>query len=193
MLKDLKIVLFMGILSSISILMLSLGNTVYIEASKKAFHKLYEQIMDNYGLDYTKETLLEEFHKNFKEEKVGSSIYYVSKSVNVNSVVFKAEGPGLWSMLELLLTVDSERTSLTRLEVLSQAETPGLGARMSEPEFLEQFNNQLIRPQLNIVKRASKKNEVDSITGATMTSNAIGRIINIAIEEMDQDIGGGKQ
>ena len=100
--------------------------------------------------------------------------------------MFKVDGPGLWSRIEILLAVHPDFDQLYGLRVLSQAETPGLGGRIAELEFQERFRNAGIRPVIRIVKFASAPNEIDAVTGASMTAKSLERIINKGVKQMDQ-------
>ena len=55
-------------------------------------------------------------------------------------------------------------------KVLSQAETPGLGAKCVEPAFAEQF--QQFNPAEKILKVQKDKGDVNAITASTITSRA---------------------
>jgi len=54
--------------------------------------------------------------------------------------------------------------------VLDQKETPGLGAKMSEPSFKDQFNK--MNPAKNKINVKKDGGEVDAITASTITSRA---------------------
>ncbi|MGL1893031.1 MAG: FMN-binding protein [Spirochaetaceae bacterium] len=187
MLKDLKMILFLVILSSTSILLLAYVNTIYLGFEGERSLDLYRLIMDKYQISYG-DDVLDTFSSNFNIITRGDRKYFVSQTNRSGSVVLVREGPGLWSILELLIIVQSDLKSLESITVLSQGETPGLGGRVTEREFLDQFENILVRPQLSIVKRAKKDNEVDAISGATATSKGVEDIINIAISFLDKDI-----
>ena len=55
-------------------------------------------------------------------------------------------------------------------KVLSQAETPGLGAKCVEPAFAEQF--QQFNPAEKVLKVQKDKGDVNAITASTITSRA---------------------
>lgn len=59
---------------------------------------------------------------------------------------------------------------VTGVQVLNHAETPGLGARVTEDEFLGQFVGQNLN-EFDL-ELSSNGGEVDAITAATVTSNA---------------------
>lgn len=191
MFKDIKVILFMAILSSLSIILLSLGDSIYQEINRKSFYQIYGQIMSGYNISYSEDSIEEAFFNNFREIKKGTKTYFLSTEVDKDSIVFITEGPGLWSIIKLLIRVDSDRNYIRDVIVLEQAETPGLGGRVTEDEFLDQFHGVLVRPELLIVKRAVNQNEIDAISGATMTSRGVEDIINKSIMEMDRDLQGG--
>jgi len=60
--------------------------------------------------------------------------------------------------------------SIINISVLEQKETPGLGTKMTEPLFKDQFNN--INPSEFTLKVKKDGGEVDAITAATISSRA---------------------
>lgn len=79
----------------------------------------------------------------------------------------------------MLVGFDSQGV-VTGVQVLSHAETPGLGARVTEDEFLGQFIGQNLH-EFDPTLRAAG-GEVDVITAATVTSNAAIHAIQTAFE-----------
>lgn len=187
--KEVKMVLFLLALFTICTLVLTGAQLAYDKASAIFNLRVYAEIMDLYSIEYQEDEIEETFSTNFTVMVLGDSTYYISDSEPDNehpgSIVFKTAGPGLWSIIEILLAVDSEMESLIGMRVLSQAETPGLGGRISEPGFQESFSGADIRPNLSIVKFATLSNEVDAISGATKTSTSLETIINKAILGLD--------
>ena len=67
--------------------------------------------------------------------------------------------------------------------ILDSRETPGLGDKIyKDAAFVGNFDALSIRPTIKVVKKGNKtkNSEVDAITGATISSKAVVRIINIA-------------
>ncbi|HKL98959.1 MAG TPA: FMN-binding protein [Mobilitalea sp.] len=79
------------------------------------------------------------------------------------------------------------------LEFLSLNETAGLGMNASEPEFLNQFNGKSVNPLLVTKTGATEDNQIDALSSATITTNAIVNAVNAGIDFLQQntDIGGG--
>lgn len=188
--KPVKLIAFLMILASICTALLSTANFAFEKASEVFNIRLYAVILELFQIPAAEEEIAQVFEQNFEIRKMGGRDYYISKKVTPGTVIFKNAGPGLWSTIEILLAVNPDFESLYGFRVLAQAETPGLGGRISEIEFQERFRGVELRPELRIVKFASGTNEVDSITGASKTGEALEKLINRSIRELDSAFGG---
>jgi Na+-translocating ferredoxin:NAD+ oxidoreductase subunit G len=80
------------------------------------------------------------------------------------------------------------------IKIIAQNETPGLGANSVKPSFSGQFKGKALTPKLQVVKTpASKPNEIDAITGATITSKAVTLGVNEAINVFTTQLKGGQK
>lgn len=97
-------------------------------------------------------------------------IYYIfSDSGDLIGYSFIATGSGYGGDITLLVGVNSdENLTIKGVSVLSHSETPGLGSRITNDDFISQFNN---IPLESIKLRP--EGEIDAITGATISSNAV--------------------
>lgn len=105
--------------------------------------------------------------KSFEAVKEGENIIYYrafGPNKRVLGYVFKASKKGYSSEIATMVGVDKDGL-ISRIKILSQNETPGLGTRIIEALwFQEQFKG----------KNANDlSNEVQVITGATITSRAV--------------------
>jgi electron transport complex protein RnfG len=91
-----------------------------------------------------------------------------------------AEGPGFQDTIKILYGYDPNRRRVVGMEVLESKETPGLGDKIfKDEEFVENFSDLAIDPAVVLVKKGrTQANEVDAISGATISSGAVVRIIN---------------
>ena len=92
-----------------------------------------------------------------------------------------AAGPGFQDTIGLLFGFTPERQLVLGMEVLESRETPGLGDKIyKDDDFVGSFSELSIDPEIVAVKKgtASRPNEIDAITGATISSKAVVRIIN---------------
>ncbi|MDF1568486.1 MAG: FMN-binding protein, partial [Spirochaetaceae bacterium] len=88
----------------------------------------------------------------------------------------------------------SSLSQIIGLDVISHSETPGLGGRIEEDWFKDQFREEQIGPDGITVRKGEggvdddKENStVDGITGASLTSAAMEVIINNEIEYLRQE------
>lgn len=78
--------------------------------------------------------------------------------------------------------------TVNNISVLQHAETPGLGSKMSEPSFKDQFNNKNASSfNFNVKKDGG---DVDAITAATISSRAFCDAVNRALSTFENNKGG---
>lgn len=114
---------------------------------------------------------------------------YRRKNSGDDTFVFAFSGQGFWDNILGFLAVDAKNMQIKGIEFTKHGETPGLGGRISEPEFKSRFNDKSFTNKrqdglyLKLVAEgsASRADEVDGITGATGTSSAIEKIVNAAL------------
>jgi Na+-translocating ferredoxin:NAD+ oxidoreductase RnfG subunit len=80
----------------------------------------------------------------------------------------------------MVVGIDPDDFKIRGIEILEQQETPGLGARIEEDQFREQFKGKIINETIiiQIKGAATGPNDVSAITGATITSKTVEKIIN---------------
>lgn len=78
------------------------------------------------------------------------------------------------------------------ISFLSLSETPGLGMKAGEDSFISNFNNKNIDFFKYTKTGASADNEVQAISSATITTNAVVHGVNGAIYCVEYITGGGK-
>ncbi len=94
-----------------------------------------------------------------------------------------AAGPGFQDTIAILYGYQPGKKLVVGMEVLESRETPGLGDKIyKDAEFVGAFSALSVEPEIVAVKKGTKANpnEIDAITGATISSKAVVRIINEA-------------
>jgi electron transport complex protein RnfG len=112
----------------------------------------------------------------FEPVKSGENILYFKAYGSDGALLgaaFKAAKKGYSSVVETMVGMKKDG-SITAIKVLSQNETPGLGARVTEPSFAAQFKN----------KSSVNLNEVEAISGATISSRAVIDAVNQKAQEI---------
>ena len=92
-------------------------------------------------------------------------------------IVFSS-GPGLWGEITAVVGYRADRETMTGVDFIKQSETPGLGARIAEDWFREQFRGKKGPFKLVPEGTSAGPGEMDAITGATRTSVYVRNIIN---------------
>jgi electron transport complex protein RnfG len=116
----------------------------------------------------------------------GEVVYAVSGEANQHlGYAIAASGPGFADTLGLIYGFDAERERITGFVVLESRETPGLGDKiMTDPAFLASFESLSVRPKIVAKTRAKRTadNEVDCISGATISSKAVVDIVQKSVD-----------
>ncbi|MBN1133993.1 MAG: RnfABCDGE type electron transport complex subunit G [Methanosarcinaceae archaeon] len=109
-------------------------------------------------------------------------LYYraLDSSGSVVGYVFFRTEPGSQGPIDLAGGVDASFTTLTGMKVMGHGETPGMGAKIVEPAFRDQFNNVAIAD----LQLSNKGGKIDAISGATISSKAVISGLNGQIEEL---------
>lgn len=102
-----------------------------------------------------------DFKPHYQDDKIIYYSAYDSRN-KLSGFVIRSEGKGYSSNIEAVSGL-SLNLEITDVKILSQNETPGLGSRVSEPSFLERFRG----------KNLDTFNQVQAITGATISSSAL--------------------
>lgn len=127
------------------------------------------------------------FNEYVKSEKIGNEIiYYIKENDEVVAYAFPVEGVALWGTLKAYVSISSDYNELLGIEFIYHSETPGLGGRISEEWFKEQFIGLDLTQGENggyVIYRPAIGGNVDAIAGATQTSNAVRDILNKGIHD----------
>jgi Na+-transporting NADH:ubiquinone oxidoreductase subunit C len=106
----------------------------------------------------------------------------------LQSYVVPVVGAGLWGEIQSVVGVEKDLRTLTGIEFIKQNETPGLGGRITESWFKEQFRGK--RWPLSVVPEGNPAGDqqFQAITGATNTTNGIRDILNTRLAKAEQAI-----
>lgn len=113
----------------------------------------------------------------YPANKGGKAVGYAIRSYS-----HKGYGGDVWLMVGL-----SPDGSIHNIVVLDHKETPGLGSKMSNPKFKDQFNGK--NPDNFSLKVKKDGGDVDALTGATISSRAFSGAVHLAYEAYSK---GGK-
>ena len=119
---------------------------------------------------------------NSKGVKV--SEIYEAKDASGNTVGYtlKVLPSGYGGTIELMVGIDSANGQVSGINVVSNSETAGLGAKATDPEFSDQYKGKPLE-ELSVLKNGTPGDtEIKAISGATITSTAVTNGVDAAIE-----------
>lgn len=128
-------------------------------------------------------------------EGKGHKVYVgYDKNGQLLGLALETAAPGYQDIVSILYGYNPYSQCITGFEVLKSTETPGFGDKITtDPRFLANFNcvdgrlnwegSALVNAIVN-VKHGAKTHpwQVEAISGATITSNAIGRMLNASAQ-----------
>ena len=79
-----------------------------------------------------------------------------------------------------LITGINANGEVTGIDILGHSETPGLGANAEKPEFTSQFEGKT--KGIGVSRGKAAGNEINAMSGATITSKAVTEAVNKALE-----------
>jgi electron transport complex protein RnfG len=171
--KMVVVLTLIGSLSGAMLSQLSSWAEPKIEAHRKAETEKAIFIVQPNGKKYDKmENDTIELYKVFDEKN------------NFIGYAFPYTGNGFQGKIRLMLGITGDLKHLTGIKILEQVETPGLGTKVTEDPFVDQFTGLNTQPYISWVKgiEPDKSNEVQAVTGATISSKSVINILNAGIK-----------
>ena len=109
------------------------------------------------------------------------------KDAPIEQVVLPIEGMGMWGTMYGAMALDRDGKTIRGLTFYDQKETPGLGGEISNPRWQALWVGRHAfdanwEPKLAVIKGnagppAQDPHRVDAISGATITSNGVSRLV----------------
>jgi len=115
------------------------------------------------------------------------------KGTEITGFAIKVTSKGYAGPIEIMVGISNDG-KVSGIKILSHTETPGLGANAPQPKFSDQFKNKTSTDKIEVVKMApSKENQIQALTGATITSKAVTLGVNDAIDFYNSSLKGAKK
>ncbi len=146
---------------------------------------------------------------------IGTERFRVYKGLDqqekAEGYAFIAEGPGFQGIIRMIVGINHDLNALSGMRVLGHVETPGLGAKIADDtakkDFFEQFaglqpdwtaddtmqESQLAQITVDFITSVKNitpddPNEIQAITGATISSTAVVKIINQSLTQLEKQL-----
>ncbi len=135
-----------------------------------------------------------EFARKIPAEQDIAGVRVISRLANVYvardehgavaSYIIPVHGMGLWSTMYAFLSLAPDGNTVKSLVYYDQGETPGLGAEVTNPAWIAQWDGKQLfnaagQPAIDVVKGKADPasgdfiHQVDGLAGATLTSNGV--------------------
>lgn len=180
---------FMIVLSAVLTFLLAMMNEqtkpLVAKNQEKALKEkiLYVFSIDNDG---TEADILKKFDENVKvsDKKFNEEVIYVKENNGTpEAYAVSVKGPGLWGAIDGYIGISSDYKKVVGIDFVKQAETPGLGGRIEEDFYKEQYR------EVDVDKVSE---QVDAISGATNTSIAVDKLVTEDLKAFLETVGGAK-
>lgn len=138
------------------------------------------------GATFEEIKLSESDEKKFSDEYAFKGAYRAEKDGKFSGYCINVAPNGFGGEINMIVGLD-ENLNYTGIKIISLSETPGLGAKASESEFTKQFSDNK-KGELEVIKNAKNTNEnqINAISGATITSKAVTTGVNNALKIAEQ-------
>lgn len=185
-------VLFIVVLGVVSVGML-IAMQSYSAPAVKRFRetRLRTNILTAAGIPWTPADFREVFEQRVREQTKDGVAWFAADSL----VIYEFKGRGLWGMIEGIVTLDSSYDHIVSVRILAQEETPGLGDRIKNPDYLITYRGKTAAEPLELAIRhkAEGENEVDAISGATLSSEALVKVVSESTARLRAARNGGQR
>ncbi len=111
-------------------------------------------------------------------------VYLVRKDDRLERLILPVEGKGLWSTMHGFVALGPDLATIKTFCMYDHAETPGLGAEVSSPDWLALWDDKTAvdaegNPLIEVIKGAvdpqspDADHQVDGLSGATLTGRGV--------------------
>lgn len=181
-----KMVVVLFVICTSSGVVLSYVNEATEEPREYSYIKFVQEpsmkaVLSDYDNDPIKERIKLAVGEDEEGNPVEVVVFPAKKDGQTEAIAYSAAAKGYHDLIEVMIGVGPDGT-LTGISIMTHTETPGLGARIVEPEFTDQFAGL----DLDTTKLASEGGEVDALSGATFSTVGVITAVSAALEQFPQ-------
>ena len=181
-----KMVVVLFVICSTSGVVLSYVNEATEEPREYSYIKFVQEpsmkaVLSDYDNDPIKERIKLAVGEDEEGNPVEVVVFPAKKDGKTEAIAYSASAKGYHDLIEVMIGVDPDGT-LTGISIMTHTETPGLGARIVEPEFTDQFAGL----DLDTTKLAADGGKVDTLSGATFSTVGVIAAVSAALEQFPQ-------
>jgi len=193
--SKITMILFVLILgSSLTTALVTVDSFTREPIARNKAKKLQKGILSSLNIEYGEDDPNEIFSANVETITTpGDKPKKFYRSKTSGDIAFEISGTGVQGEINATIALSPDLGQIRGISIVGQKETPGLGSRIGEAEFLNKFKDKNITSgkDKNITSgiaivasgKAAADNEIDGITGATLSCNALEELINSELKK----------
>ena len=146
-------------------------------------------VLNSFGIDIEGSDADYDLYDNRVTEFTEQGIdLYRAQIIGHTVEAIKFSGSGLWGTITGVIAVEQDLSRIVGIDIISHNETPGLGGRIAEEWFTDQFRGEKISEgRIRVLGTGGGDTDkdngrVDAVTGASRTSAALEQIVNKSLE-----------
>ena len=113
------------------------------------------------------------------------TIYLVNESDQLKRMILPIYGQGMWSKINAFIALDSDLNGIADITIYQQKETAGIGDKILNPDWQASWKGRKLYDEQGIFQLGvgliktpqSSVHQIDAISGATVTVNAVKNIV----------------
>ena len=155
-----------------------------------AYNSVFAELDSYKEYDDVKELSNVLSEKGIKAVELNEVVYaYDKDGKDIGVIITVTDKEGYGGNIKMTVGIDMEGT-ITGLEILEISETAGLGMKAADKEFRNQFVGINADEVVYTKSGKTEANEIDAISSATITTNAVTNGVNGAITVYKELVGG---
>jgi len=177
-----RMIVVLTVICGLSGFTLSYVKQVTEEPREYAYLKFVKEpsikaVLSGYDNDPIKDRIIVTLGKDEKGNPIEKQFFPAKKNGKVFAVAFDASANGYHGPISVMVGVN-DKGVVDGISIMQHSETPGLGARTTEPSFTGQFKG-LTLDGVNLTASGGK---IQAISGASISSGAVVRAVREALE-----------
>lgn len=109
---------------------------------------------------------------------------------NLVGIAYIAVGSGYQGEIEVMVGADPTTEEILYISILDHEETPGLGARITEDQYRNNFVDKPFGEYELVSREVEDPYEVETIAGATISARSVKNIVSEASRTISEAYGG---
>ena len=176
-----KLSLVLVIISFISGLSLSWFDAIFAGKIKENTEKEIDRAITRVLPETAAKVKLQSLPEEIKKYTVYRCF---DKDSKLSGYAVVASGNGFQGKIEIMAGVSPGFDTIKNIYILSEIETPGLGSRIEDKTFAAKFRDKVVSQMTPVKGVPQAAGEIDVITGATISSKSVIRILKADLETL---------